>query len=98
MYLIDALKVFDRTQAKKKGAFRSPLAWGVLSLTEQLPSQPSLLKRFSSLGACSPIGNFIPLYHGRALALSIKGRSLSRRYGFERLDALFEPASTFDIT
>ncbi|KAK4838602.1 hypothetical protein QYF36_015011 [Acer negundo] len=66
MYLIDALKVFDRTQgkSKKKGAFRSPLAWGVLSLTEQLPSQPSLLKRFSSLGACSPIGNFIPLYEG----------------------------------
>lgn len=74
MYLIDALKVFDRTQGKKKGAFRSPLAWGVLSLTEQLPSQPSLLKCFSSLGACSPIGNFIPLYHRRALALSIKGR------------------------
>ena len=29
-------------------------------LTEQLPSQPSLLKRFSSL---APIGNFISLYH-----------------------------------
>ena len=86
MYLIDALKVFDRTQ-QKKGAFRSPLAWGVLSLTEQLPSQPSLLKRFSSLGACSPIGNFIPLYEGLWLYQSKEGLYQSKDLSLSMLES-----------
>lgn len=73
MYLLNLIeKKKSSREPNQKRSFFGHYSLFRPPLTEQLSSQPSLLKRFSSLGACSPIGNFISLYHWRALALSIK--------------------------